>query len=130
MKSISRGQFLKKLWWMLLMPYLALAILSTKKHATVVQKQKVRIPGNLPEGIHFFEEAIVVKENNNVELLSPHCTHLGCHLSHVEENQIRCPCHGSAFDKRGFPVKEPAIQPLRRLHYERDPESGEFLIYT
>lgn len=130
MKSITRGQFLKKVWWILLTPYLVLAILSTKKQSAVRRQQKIRIPDYLPDGIHLFKHAIVVKENNKIELFSPFCTHLGCHLNRTQENQIICPCHGSAFDKKGFPIKGPATYPLKQLTYEQDPISGELLINT
>jgi Rieske Fe-S protein len=130
MKPISRGQFLKKAWWMLLIPYLVLAILSVKKHAEISRKRKRRITGHLTDGIHFFEDAIVVKKNSTVEVFSSYCTHLGCHLNRAEENQIKCPCHGSAFDENGYPARGPAIHPLKRLRCEQDPISGELIIYT
>jgi Rieske Fe-S protein len=107
-----------------------LAILSTKKQSAIRRQTKIRIPDYLPDGIHVFKQAIVVKENNKIALFSPFCTHLGCRLNRTRENQIICPCHGSAFDTEGFPVKGPATHPLKKLPYEQDPTSGELLINT
>jgi len=41
------------------------------------------------------------------------CTHQGCPVSSVSENQITCPCHGSVFSaKDGSVISGPAQAPL------------------
>jgi len=41
------------------------------------------------------------------------CTHAGCPVKEVEEQQIKCPCHGSRFSiTDGSPVRGPAKAPL------------------
>jgi Rieske Fe-S protein len=41
------------------------------------------------------------------------CTHAGCPVKKVEEQQIKCPCHGSRFSiTDGSPVGGPAKTPL------------------
>jgi cytochrome b6-f complex iron-sulfur subunit len=45
--------------------------------------------------------------------LSSVCTHLQCTVN-VEGSQIRCPCHGSTFDREGNVLQGPATQPLAR----------------
>lgn len=41
------------------------------------------------------------------------CTHQGCTVSGVSDNQIQCPCHGSLFSaKDGSVIQGPASTPL------------------
>lgn len=41
------------------------------------------------------------------------CTHAGCTVGNVADNQISCPCHGSAFSaKDGSVINGPASSPL------------------
>ena len=45
--------------------------------------------------------------------LSRECTHLGCTVPWVEEeNRFVCPCHSSAFDIRGEVINPPAPRAL------------------
>ena len=41
------------------------------------------------------------------------CTHQGCTVSDFTNGRIRCPCHGSEFDKSGSAVVGPASSPLK-----------------
>ena len=45
-------------------------------------------------------EFIVARVNGRFSALGNVCTHAGCRLSggRIRGGQIRCPCHGSAFD--------------------------------
>jgi Rieske Fe-S protein len=44
------------------------------------------------------------------------CTHAGCTVSNVSNNQIHCPCHGSVFSATdGSVINGPASQPLGAL---------------
>ncbi len=46
-------------------------------------------------------------------VLSPICTHLGCHVNWVQSaNQFHCPCHGSVYTIDGLNVSGPAPLPL------------------
>lgn len=46
-------------------------------------------------------------------ILSPICTHLGCHVDWVGSvNQFHCPCHGSVYTVDGTNVSGPAPLPL------------------
>ena len=56
----------------------------------------------------------IVDDQGEVYALDLVCTHLGCTVS-VTPNEWICPCHGSAFDRRGQVLRGPADRPLRRL---------------
>lgn len=48
--------------------------------------------------------------------LSNICTHLGCRVRWIEEqNEFFCPCHNAAFDKRGDVASGPPPSPLDRF---------------
>jgi len=52
-------------------------------------------------------------ENGGFLALSRECTHLGCTVPWVEEeNRFVCPCHASVFDIRGVVLSPPAPRPL------------------
>lgn len=69
----------------------------------------------------FREERIAVMlDGQTVYALSLVCTHLGCSVA-VTPTELRCPCHGSIFDRAGNVIKGPANRPLHRLAVvERD----------
>jgi len=63
----------------------------------VVEPQKVVLTRD-PSGLHAFDAV---------------CTHQGCLVRDVRGGEIRCPCHGSAFDAAtGAVVQGPATRPL------------------
>ena len=52
-------------------------------------------------------------ENQQFRAMSMKCTHLGCTVRwDNEEQQLRCPCHGSRFKDDGSVVKGPAKKGL------------------
>lgn len=52
-------------------------------------------------------------ENDQVRVLSLRCPHLGCTVRWDNEQQeLRCPCHGSRFDDRGSVLEGPATDGL------------------
>ena len=57
---------------------------------------------------------LVVAQGDGAYLaLSSECTHLKCTVE-LEGNRIRCPCHGSTFDRAGEVLAGPAERPLNR----------------
>ncbi|WP_256105802.1 Rieske (2Fe-2S) protein [Streptomyces sp. ODS05-4] len=61
------------------------------------------------------EQRLVVScpAKGSYKAFSAQCTHAGCVLDKVEENEGNCPCHGSRFDvTTGQAVKGPATAPL------------------
>lgn len=59
----------------------------------------------------------IVRENDGGFLaLSLTCPHLGCSVLWNEKKlQFDCPCHSSAFDRRGMVINSPAPRPLDYL---------------
>ncbi|MGS2778315.1 QcrA and Rieske domain-containing protein [Robertmurraya sp. GLU-23] len=57
-------------------------------------------------------------EDNNLLILSPICTHLGCVVGDADENlqkegiRYYCPCHGGQYDEYGVNVGGPPPRPL------------------
>ena len=54
---------------------------------------------------------LVQPEAGTVVALSAICTHQGCTVA-PEDDELRCPCHGSVFDLTGANVSGPAPSPL------------------
>ena len=64
-------------------------------------------------------EVLVVRAGGRYSALGNLCTHDGCRLSggRIREGEIRCPCHGSAFDPAtGKVLRGPAERPLPVYH--------------
>ncbi|MDP5277051.1 ubiquinol-cytochrome c reductase iron-sulfur subunit [Chengkuizengella axinellae] len=62
---------------------------------------------------------IQMEENNNeMMIMSPICTHLGCTASFAKEDQKKegitffCPCHGGEYDEFGNNIGGPPPRPL------------------
>lgn len=66
-------------------------------------------------GVILAEQAVVVTQPTAGEFkaFSAICTHQGCLVGPVENNEIICPCHGSKFSATdGSVLQGPATQPL------------------
>ena len=75
------------------------------------------------------EEFIVFHEDEQLWAVSRSCTHLGCRLNYIEEEQhLECPCHQSRFSKGGEVLRGPAEKPLARYPVERTDTPTTFLI--
>jgi Rieske Fe-S protein len=90
----------------------------------------IRIPvADLPEGrrvvsLRVDEPVEVIRTAGVVVARSLFCTHFGCPVAWNEDShRYLCPCHGGAFDAKGFPVAGPPTEPLRLLPVEQDADS-------
>ena len=73
--------------------------------------------GDIPVGggLILEDEAIVLTQPTagDVKAFTAICTHEGCLVSQVVDNEISCPCHGSKFSATdGSVIQGPATQPL------------------
>lgn len=65
------------------------------------------------------KEFLIARVGGRFSALGNTCTHHGCQLSigKIRDGQIRCPCHGSAFDPlTGRVLRGPAERPLPVYH--------------
>jgi Rieske Fe-S protein len=79
--------------------------------AAVAQVSDIPVGG----GVILPDEAIVITQPNDgdVKAFSAICTHQGCLVSEVIDNEIICPCHGSRFSAAdGAVITGPATQAL------------------
>ena len=59
------------------------------------------------------DKLVLTRDGDAVRCFSAVCTHEGCLVAGVQDGEIRCPCHGSAFDAAtGAVVHGPATEPL------------------
>ncbi len=71
---------------------------------------------------------IIRKAEQEVEVLSNVCTHLGCRVKwHEDKNEYICPCHDAHFSKDGEVISGPAPAPLEE--YEVKIEDGVVYIH-
>jgi len=60
--------------------------------------------------------AYVVRDGEELIVLSPVCTHMGCNVAFNEAtNLFECPCHGGKYNVAGTVVDGPPPRPLRRF---------------
>ncbi|TYB32878.1 MAG: ubiquinol-cytochrome c reductase iron-sulfur subunit [Flexistipes sinusarabici] len=64
--------------------------------------------------------------DNNINVLSIKCTHLGCTLN-VAGDIFKCPCHGSEFKLNGEVIKGPASRDLKEIDFKI--ENNKIIIY-
>lgn len=113
--QISRRSFLKNLRYLLWVPVI-FAIGKAIKPNSTAKTIKIPLPQN--EGISFQQGAIIIKEGNNIRVLSSKCTHLGCSIKKNEGEVLICGCHGSRYSKKGEVLTGPAVDPLATLSYQ------------
>ena len=70
---------------------------------------------------------ILTDDGREFAALSNICTHLGCRVRWIADNQqFFCPCHNAAFDKEGNILAGPPPRPLDR--FEVKVEDGQLFI--
>jgi Rieske Fe-S protein len=117
--KISRKQFLRLAGLVLLIPLFRIwqVTVNKKKEETSSQPHEIAVRQDLPDGVHFFGNVILVKSGEKIDLLSSKCTHLGCQINKTENGRLICPCHGSEYGLDGKPLKGPAINSLTKIDF-------------
>ncbi|MDX1616868.1 MAG: ubiquinol-cytochrome c reductase iron-sulfur subunit [Candidatus Promineifilaceae bacterium] len=70
---------------------------------------------------------VLTDDGRNYVAMSNICTHLGCRVRWIADNeQFFCPCHNAVFDKEGEVVEGPPPRPLDR--YEVRVENEQLLV--
>lgn len=66
---------------------------------------------------------IVTENGRDFTAISNTCTHLGCRVRWIAENeQFFCPCHNAVFDKAGSVVAGPPPKPLNQYQVKVEDE--------
>jgi len=83
-----------------------------------------------PDSVTTFPEipAALFHRDGGFTALSLVCTHLGCTVE-VQLDGFACPCHGSLFNSSGYPVKGPAVAPLKTFRVEQTTD-GKLILHT
>ncbi len=127
--KINRKKFFKWASLALLIPFYKIwqsAVFRNKAFSS--SPQTLEIESGLPDGIHFFNRVILIKENDNIKLLSSKCTHLGCKIDKIENGELVCPCHGSRYDSNGSAIKGPAMKSLQEIEYRKERIEGGIIM--
>ncbi len=88
------------------------------KHREISSARTISVPFNPNQEVSFFDEFIVVNQNDGIRVFSSRCTHLGCKINGQSGNSLLCPCHGSSFNLSGDVTRGPAIRALENLSFE------------
>ncbi|WP_303701617.1 ubiquinol-cytochrome c reductase iron-sulfur subunit [Flexistipes sinusarabici] len=72
------------------------------------------------------KQIAAIRMDNNINVLSIKCTHLGCTLN-VAGDIFKCPCHGSEFKLNGEVIKGPASRDLKEIDFKI--ENNKIIIY-
>ncbi len=72
------------------------------------------------------KQIAAIRRDNNINVLSIKCTHLGCTLN-VAGDIFKCPCHGSEFRLDGEVIKGPAAKDLKKIDFKV--EKNKIIIY-
>ncbi len=116
---MKRRVFFKRLIWLGITGLLISWGDMVKKAISHASNQKRIInTSDISNGLNIFENVIIFRKDHLFKVMSSRCTHLGCHISHVEGDELVCPCHGSRFDTEGNNLKGPASSPLQPLDFE------------
>jgi cytochrome b6-f complex iron-sulfur subunit len=86
---------------------------------------KLGDPAQYPVGSVTRNEAggfFLFHEEQGFHAISSVCTHLGCVVSHTENEGFACPCHGSRFTVDGTVVGGPAPAALPWLEISMSPD--------
>lgn len=84
----------------------------TKKTIWENQNQVKQIPYNQNKTVTFSDRFIIVNQKGQTTVFDSRCSHLGCKINKLENNQLVCPCHGSTYNLSGKVMKGPAYKNL------------------
>lgn len=127
-KKISRKSFLKHFAVILSVPHILLALKTVLRHKDNRLIKEIRLPGLFEKDITFHKDLIIIKSDNQIRFFSSKCTHLGCKISTLKNEQLVCACHGSHFSLDGKVLNGPAASNLKELDYTFDAKTNEYLV--
>lgn len=99
-----------------------------------IEKRKLRtkkiLKNDFGNGIHLYEDVLIIKSQNEIKIFRANCTHLGCKVRQNGDGNLVCPCHGSKFDSNGKVLNGPAKSSLEKLEFKLDKSKNEIIIYA
>jgi Rieske Fe-S protein len=121
-----RRRFLRRLMGLVVgVPLVGALVAMLRREQARELPAVVKIPADVPPGLSVVESAIVFREASGaIRAFSGRCTHLGCRIDRVIDDEAVCPCHGSRYKSDGSVAAGPATRPLRRLRIDPDPAVG------
>jgi Rieske Fe-S protein len=128
--KINRKKFLKLAAAAIVLPFLVIwdnIVQRTTKQRAV--NSKITLPADVASGITFYKSIILIKVDNDLQIFSSRCTHLGCKINKLNDGKLICPCHGSQFDPHGKVLKGPAATSLKKLNYRTDQKTKEIIVF-
>ena len=131
-KLLTRKNLLKLMMIIMLSSVLKMFMdLLTAANSREDEKNRhVKIPLNLPDGVHFFDQVIITKKGKTLTVLSSICPHLGCRIRSFQDDRLVCPCHGSQYSAEGKLIKGPSRNDLTILAYYFDEKEGKIVVDT
>lgn len=126
----SRKYFIKTVFAAIIIATVALWDKMIVTQNRIIAKKKVSLLLENNKQISFQNNFIVINNNDKISVLSSKCTHLGCKINEFYNNELLCPCHGSAFDLDGNAVKGPATRPLKKMNFEINKATNEIVVIT
>ena len=127
--KLSRKQFFQRIGLASLLPFSAAWYSASERQISKSGgRKKLVIPPDVAQGITFMDSIIIDKRGDEVKIYSSRCTHLGCRINKVEDNELVCPCHGSRFSYNGSSIQGPASKPLRQLPFTLNRKTGEITV--
>lgn len=127
-EKISRKKFFKIFAYLLLIPFGYLMNLMVKDHRKFQSANREFRISDPPPGLSISGPVIISRLDNGINIFSSRCTHLGCQINKIDNDEIICPCHGSRYDKNGNPTNGPSIKALKKLNFTTDETTQEIVI--
>lgn len=125
----SRRRFMRRAVSLALaVPLAAAMVAMLRRVRTSHRPATVIIPPDIAVGLSAMEGVLVHRvAGGPVQVFSGRCTHLGCRIDRVVDDEAVCPCHGSRFRADGSVAAGPARRPLTPIALEPDPDSGGWI---
>ncbi len=94
-----------------------------------ISRKNIELSDVISDGINFFSNFIIIKNSENIKILSSKCTHLGCIIKNRDSNgNLVCSCHGSVFSPDGRVLAGPASSDLNELKWHKNSKTGKIII--
>lgn len=106
-----------------------LRFFSYEPQADQVSEFQLGDVANFPAGSRIFHPEIPAVIYNAAGVIRAYgltCTHLGCRLE-ASGPELKCPCHGSEFDRDGNVTRGPAKKPQETLEVEIS-QDGQLIV--